>query len=389
MTGELNEYKQKVTVMGNSRPYGNQKPVGFGYAAINNLSDVNFQFEFPKFGMLPGPPIRQSSRSSSSQSPQAAVSQSNPVSPFSNGNNLQSRESRSPFSMNADSPLDKQTKDDLAVLSGIFSPPLTANTIASASRNSLDSGHYSVGATATSSPSASSISNMGPSSSCGTSPEPFTQSPMGFKPVDTLTTIGEEQPSLSSDSQSTSQFAGIDINPGIDWLAQQNGGQFDPQLFGDYREPQENILANTTFDDSFFNDALDADFFTPYNVAPSPAVSKKSLIGNIDAEQIADDDGASPRMLDEKLSCNKMWYVTYEPIFSTGDRCTDSHDREKLQNCPKVQSGEFDLDGLCAELQKKAKCSGSGPVVAETDFDAVVNKWMGKECAELKAASKQ
>ncbi len=53
-----------------------------------------------------------------------------------------------------------------------------------------------------------------------------------------------------------------------------------------------------------------------------------------------------------------------------------------------MQSGEFDLDGLCAELQKKAKCSGTGPVVAEKDFQSVVNEWMGKECAERQANSK-
>jgi AP-1-like transcription factor len=69
------------------------------------------------------------------------------------------------------------------------------------SRTSFDS-HLSLGGgTNSSSPSASTTSNMGPSSSAGTSPEPFTQSPMGFKPVDTMTTIGEEQPSVTSTGQ--------------------------------------------------------------------------------------------------------------------------------------------------------------------------------------------
>lgn len=52
-----------------------------------------------------------------------------------------------------------------------------------------------------------------------------------------------------------------------------------------------------------------------------------------------------------------------------------------------MQSGEFDLDGLCSELQKKAKCSGEGPTVSEVDFQAVVNKWMGKETADCVSAS--
>jgi len=155
-------------------------------------------------------------------------------------------------------------------------------------------------------------------------------------------------------------FAGIDTG-NFDWLAQQNGGQFDPQLFGDYREPQDNVLAGTTFDDSFFNDAIDADFITPYNMALSPVVPKKNLIDQIDAAKNADDDLIKEAVKAENYNCNKIW--------------------EKLQSCPSVQAGEFDLDGLCSELQKKAKCSGQGPVVSETDFQTVVNKWMGKDAA--------
>lgn len=52
--------------------------------------------------------------------------------------------------------------------------------------------------------------------------------------------------------------------------------------------------------------------------------------------------------------------------------------RNKLQNCPKVQTGEFDLDSLCSELQKKAKCSGQGPVIPDEDLHSVINKWSGK-----------
>jgi hypothetical protein len=65
-------------------------------------------------------------------------------------------------------------------------------------------------------------------------------------------------------------------------------------------------LANNTFDDSFFNDALDTDFFTPYNIAPSPAIVKKSLIAQIDAEKEGDDDIKAEK--DLALNCNKMWY---------------------------------------------------------------------------------
>jgi hypothetical protein len=61
--------------------------------------------------------------------------------------------------------------------------------------------------------------------------------------------------------------------PSFDWLAQQNGGQFDPVLFGDYREPQDAI---TSGDYGFFSDALPFfDFSTPLSdgLPPSPPVA--------------------------------------------------------------------------------------------------------------------
>ncbi|KAK5652284.1 hypothetical protein OQA88_10632 [Cercophora sp. LCS_1] len=56
------------------------------------------------------------------------------------------------------------------------------------------------------------------------------------------------------------------------------------------------------------------------------------------------------------LTCNNIW--------------------ERLQQCPMVQSGDFDLDGLCSDLQEKAKCSGAGAVVAEDDFQLIMNKYL-------------
>jgi AP-1-like factor len=42
-------------------------------------------------------------------------------------------------------------------------------------------------------------------------------------------------------------------------------------------------------------------------------------------------------------------------------------------SCPKVQSGDIDMDSLCTQLQQKAKCSGEGPVINEKDFHEVIN----------------
>ncbi|KIE03619.1 AP-1-like protein, partial [Metarhizium majus ARSEF 297] len=340
ITTELNQYKQRVAVMSQPKPTPRDK-VPFGSAALNNLSDVSFQFEFPKFGALPGPPIKRSSQPLSSQQ---------------NGQKNSPARSIASEGKSPQSSVQQSNQDDYAKFAGVFAPSMS-NSTRTGSRASVDSVPFSVAA-ATSSPSASSNSNAGPSSSCGTSPEPFTQSPMSFKPLETLTTIGEEQPTTATADQPFAQFAHVDIaSPSFDWLVQQNGGgHFDPQLFGDYRESQENVLSNPSFDDFFLNDGLDADFFTPYNAAPNEHAPKKNLIAEIDAQQNSIDDDMGNK---QNMSCNQLW--------------------EKLQECPKAQNGEFDLDGLCSELTKKAKCSGSGPVVAERDFDTILKKYMGKD----------
>lgn len=194
MTTELAEYKKRISLMVNNRApsMSNGPRPTFGHAVINNLNDVNFQFEFPKFGQLPGPSpaasnaVSANGRTSNSQSPRNTRSPSELASPLDQSARHGSTGSKSTNG------LDNQAKEDLANFSGIFSPPLTNNNVASAGRSRAESSN-SGAATTTSSPSASSNSHGGPSSSCGTSPEPFTQSPMGFKPVDTLTTIGEEK----------------------------------------------------------------------------------------------------------------------------------------------------------------------------------------------------
>jgi len=210
------------------------------------------------------------------------------------------------------------------------------------------------------------------------------QSPIyaNAKPDSTLTTIGEENSnhtpgegeltfceklnmacgnpnnpvprtmSKSSVNSGNPITPNLDVN-GIDWFAQQNGNQFDPQLFGDYRESQDNILSGEGFSDSFFSEAYPLpDFNSPFNIAPSPAPMKKDLVTQIDEKQNEDEEvvpGEDPSLL---LSCNTIW--------------------DRLQACPKVKEGEFDLDLLCKDLQKKAKCSETGAVVNESDFNKIM-----------------
>ncbi len=60
------------------------------------------------------------------------------------------------------------------------------------------------------------------------------------------------------------------------------------------------------FDDSFFNDALDIDFVTPYNLPiTSPSAPKKDLIAQIDAAK----DNDEPVPGSQLLKYNQVWYV--------------------------------------------------------------------------------
>lgn len=212
MTAELGEYKKTLSLMSNNNRSAapSSNPATFGHAFVSNINDVNFQFEFPKFGSLPGP------ANGTSDGNRIATSTTSPGSSSANGVKRDSSgqtspmDKQSPLSSLGQSGFDKQSREDLANLSAGFFNPSPASSgnnnhngsIGGNSRSSFDS-HFAIGAgTSTSSPSSSSNSNMGgASSSCGTSPEPFTQSPMGFKPVDTLTTIGEEQPTLNNSDQ--------------------------------------------------------------------------------------------------------------------------------------------------------------------------------------------
>jgi len=175
----------------------------------------------------------------------------------------------------------------------------------------------------------------------------------------------------------------------MNWLTSSTNFQFDPQLFGDYRESQESVLASKGLDDSFFNDAFEMDFTTPYNVAVPPVVQPKKggLLDQIDAAKESDSDITT--VTGQQLTCNNIWYGTPEYSALTSLFVANKARREKLQSCPKVQSGDFDLDGLCSDLQKKAKCSGSGAVVNENDFKNVMKKYLGKNDAETEACMKK
>lgn len=100
-------------------------------------------------------------------------------------------------------------------------------------------------------------------------------------------------------------------------MAQQNGGQFDPVLLGDYREPQEKFL---TIYDGYFNDALPfQDFSNPFNMDEMTAspIQKRDLMKELELQQNdAQNDAifptAAPAAVENNnakhiMKCEKLW----------------------------------------------------------------------------------
>lgn len=252
-----------------------------------------------------------------------------------------------------------QQKDQGSVdsLSGLFSPsileasrhtslggyfPQTAfNTNSQSARRSLDGGAlanvpgvYSNSSISNSDSPGSSIESQNAISSIGTSPEPNLNSPANKLTEFNLNPITEENqlpfggkeylceqisqacgcvddpipPILNMSNGKSLGYAGdtsFDTN-GINWLAQQNNNGFDPVLFGDYRETQDNVLAQDF--GSFFNDAYPLpDLGSPlhnYNDVTAEPPAKNDLMRQVnlakDAEEVVPNN-------DKPMTCNKIW----------------------------------------------------------------------------------
>lgn len=150
---------------------------------------------------------------------------------------------------------------------------------------------------------------------------------------------------------------------------------FDPQLFGDYREPQNAILAGQgLYDGSFFNEAIDLDQFgSPANATSTPQPVKKDLVSSIDEKLNADHDTPAGDGL--AMTCNLMWYVSTTATTIQGL----TGFRERISKCPSIQNGDINMDDLCSQLTQKAKCSGDGPVINESDFKEVIRGLLPKD----------
>lgn len=414
MSIQLYEYKKRVSlpaVRGSTLttplpPYLSGK--GLMSPAANSPSDVNFQFDFPKFGSLPSPTPYSNGATSAggrkTNSPTSAAYHAPGVVDM-HSVNPRSQYTQTSVSVNKTN-RGQHRADDMSSLSGLFSPSILENagkppfdlvspneTDRSGSRTDFNGGQNGSGQdssgqnTSYSSPSVSSNSKQGPNSS-RTTPEPCTQLPSSTKPTDkVLLKIGEEQakdeatfceklnmacgnpnnpiPKTLAENCGTSLDLGtasrmLQTRPtpafDFDWFAQQNENQFNPVLLGNYRDPQDKILSNADFGDAYFNGsfALPAEFSSPFNLSPSP-IPTVDLIQQIDDQQNADDEEVVPADTGKMLNCSSIW--------------------EQLQSYPEVQEESFDLNDLCIKLQRQAKCSETGAVVDEKAFKAIMSEY--------------
>lgn len=173
-------------------------------------------------------------------------------------------------------------------------------------------------------------------------------------------------------AQEESHQKSFEPDLGLDFLSQQNGGQFDPVLFGDWREPQDAILSQDF--GSFFNDAFPlpdlgspSHNFTELANQPAP---KKDLVSEID--QKADGEEVVPgEDKSQMLTCTKIWYAHAAPLYSV---VNTNRTRDRLQSMDKFRNGEIDVDNLCSELRTKARCSEGGVVVNQKDVDDIMGR---------------
>lgn len=409
LQSELKEYRNRLASDSSRGQTGSTyKP--------NTRSD--FTFQFPAFGSLPGAssqffgskPLSYVKRESGdmaragAEMPDGEIQQISPGHPASAGASPptnQSNGTRSPSSVHA--------SNSMQSFAGLFSPGLL-NGAAAAVANSPDYGFprtsqspasqplketrtNSSGAdrvfrlnsepasSNTDSPSQSSLSQFNATSSCGTSPA-LSQHPSPPKNA----TPGANPGLTSINESSTADPLSIDS---IDWLVSQNGGQFDPVLFGDYRESQEAIVGDGDFNNGFFNEAFPFDLSSPLTltdtISPKPTfapmLSKtqsqdkpetaRQLLAEVDKTQAGYEEAGLPKA-DPSPSDSGCPLGLVKP--GTAGMLSANAIWNQLQSNKDFQDGIFDLDSLCTELRSKAKCSESGMAVSAGDVEATFKK---------------
>jgi AP-1-like factor len=418
---ELREYRKRLSL--NSTGLNRTPPLASGFSSMlntgsnnNNSSSSsssnnnNFSFEFPRFGGLPGAqlldngPLSKNKVASVSSATGRQNSTGQGVSPSTRTN---SSFTNSPDPLGASpAPNGTQRTNSLNGFSG-----RNNHTLHNANRGSTDSVstaqsrvfQFNSGSSTHSDSPSSSTSPTGQDSSCGTSPEPSHTSPGqprdtiadGYvchgnsegevlfceklnmacgnprNPVPRAMSLSDDKPSPAVLNATTSPQPQLN---GIDYFANQNGGQFDPTLFGEYRDTQNAIVGDGDFTGGFFNDAfLNAGYGSgsPFHFGDTPAVQKPNPLEEIERIQDGEDEVVPGDDIHSMLNCHKIWSVL-PPQFTVA--CALISSRDKLSSRPDFKDGTIDIDNLCSELRAKARCSESGVVVDHKDVEAALKR---------------
>lgn len=401
---ELREYRKRLSL--NSSGVTSRSPSmmgGFSSMLGNNnpVAASNFSFEFPRFGGLPGAHILDNGPLSKNKSPSVSSSAA--------GRQNSSGRSVSPTGQSngtsATTP-DKSGASPAATnnsrsgsMNGFFGLQNSSSATDLSNTQSRVFQFNSGSSTHSDSPSASSASAAGQNSSCDTSPEPSHNSPQNLDTIaDGYVCHGNSEgeitfceklnmacgnprnpiPRAKSQSDARPTPAGATKTPavpeptGFDFFANQNGGNFDPTLFGDYRESQSAIVGDGDFTNGFFNDAFPlGDYGSPFHFGDTPAVQKPNPLEQIERLQDGEDEvvpGDDPTNL---LNCHKIWSVSYCTLTALTSL---TQTRDKLSSRSDFKDGTIDIDNLCSELRAKARCSESGVVVDHKDVEAALGR---------------
>ena len=338
---ELKEYRKRLSWISTGNSIGAASSV---YNSANNLRNYpnlnnEFTFHFPKFGDVPNSQFfgnkhvpAASQKSSTSLSTPSSKAGSLPGGFTTASGQLTTNAQRSPH---AHASVNSIPSNNVNTRNGTNSPQI-------GNYNGVENFHNSnysfqnVATFSTNSPCSSSESNNGHVSSIATSPEPMVNSPSsGKNNLKTISKNGEKFsdsreeafyaklgeacgcadnpiPAALAQSNGQSQASPHKANtndiPGFDWLAQQNGGQFDPVLFNDYRDPQDAVLTQDFPD--FFDDAFPfgGSAFNNFGLEDTTA-PKTDLIGQIDSALAADDEVVPGEDRSQMLTCTKIWLV--------------------------------------------------------------------------------
>ena len=332
---ELREYRKRLSLNSTGASRSPSLMGGFSSMLNSNSANSSFQFEFPRFGVLPGAQLLDNgplSKKISSVSTTASAPRHN-----STGRSVSPKGSSTAGSpdKNGASPA-ANGNSRAGSINGFFGFSNNSTATDLSSMQSRVFQFNSGSSTHSDSPSASSNSAVGQTSSCDTSPEPSHNSPKNLDTIaDGYVCHGNSEgeitfceklnmawgnprnpiPRAKSQSDARPSPAGATktpaTEPSFDFFANQNGGQFDPALMGDYRESQNAIIGDGDFTNGFFNDAFPiADYGSPFHFGDTPAIQKPNPLEEIERLQDGDDEVVPGEDPTQMLNCHKIWSVS-------------------------------------------------------------------------------